>query len=569
MISVDNIIQKRFPSLPQRPQLFRVLSVLLKRFFREHEFIAFAQRYPHLKGIDFVEQVLEEFNLSTQVKREQLERIPVSGRVIIVANHPLGSLDGMALIREIAVVRRDLKVVATDVLNELKPMQPLLITVDNHAGVVTKQYFKAIDQHLSQEGALLIFPAGEVSRITPQGIRDCKWKAGFLRMAYRAKAPILPIFVDARNSFSFYMASVLYRPLSTLMLVPEMFKRRNSEITLTIGNLIPFSSFADQALESKAMVKLFAKHVYRLGAGKSGLFKTVTSIAHPEDRQALREAMNGCETLGQTRDGKRICLFKGEISSPVMREIGRLRELTFREVGEGTGKRRDVDAYDPLYHHIVLWDDADLEIAGAYRIGCVDKIRQENARIYTQSLFEYDAMFEPYFERGLELGRSFVQPRYWGRRSLDYLWQGIGAFLVRHPEYRYLFGPVTVPNTLPEVGRRALIYVFNKHFGAPVAFARAIKPYSLGDTADLAERFDADNYEDDFQKLKGYLSNMGMSVPTLYKQYAELCEPGGLMFMDYGVDPEFANAVDSLIMVDTNHLTDVKRQRYLGQSLAP
>lgn len=565
MLSVSDIVEKNYPRIAQKPLVFKVVTSLLRRFFHENEFVEFAERYPHLQGVDFVEQVLEEFSLSTEVKREQLERIPVHGRVVIVANHPLGSLDGLALIREISAVRRDLKVVATDVLNELKPMRPLLVPVDNHNGVVTKQYFKAIDQHLCNEGALLIFPAGEVSRITPQGIRDNKWKAGFLRIAYRAKAPILPIFVDARNSFSFYMASLLYRPLSTLMLVPEMFKRRNSVIKLTIGNLIPFASFADQALESKAMVKLFAKHVYRLGAGKSGLFKTLTSVAHPENRQALREAISDCEKLGETRDGKRICLFKGETSSPIMREIGRLRELTFREVGEGTGKRRDVDAYDPLYHHIVLWDDADLEIAGAYRIGCVDKIREEHARIYTQSLFEYDEMFEPYFERGLELGRSFVQPRYWGRRSLDYLWQGIGAFLVRHPEYRYLFGPVTVPNTLPESGRRALIYVFNKHFGSPVKFARAKKPYSLGDIADLAERFDADTYEEDFQKLKGYLSNMGMSVPTLYKQYADLCDPEGVVFMDFGVDPDFADAVDSLIMVDTYHLTEAKRQRYLGQ----
>ena len=565
MLSVNDIVEKNYPKIAQKPLLFKVVTSLLRRFFHENEFVEFAERYPHLTGGDFVEQVLEEFSLSTEVKREQLERIPVRGRLVIVANHPLGSLDGLALIREISAVRRDLKVVATDVLSELKPMRPLLVPVDNHNGVVTKQYFKAIDQHLCNEGALLIFPAGEVSRITPQGIRDNKWKAGFLRIAYRAKAPILPIFVDARNSFSFYMTSLLYRPLSTLMLVPEMFKRRNSVIKLTIGNLIPFSSFADHALESKAMVKLFAKHVYRLGAGKTGLFKTVTSIAHPEDRQALREAINDCEKLGETRDGKRICLFKGETGSPIMREIGRLRELTFREVGEGTGKRRDVDVYDPQYHHIVLWDDADLEIAGAYRIGCVDKIREEHGSIYTQTLFEYDEMFEPYFVRGLELGRSFVQPRYWGRRSLDYLWQGIGAFLVRHPEYRYLFGPVTVPNTLPESGRRALIYVFNKHFGSATIFARAKKPYSLGDIADLAERFDAESYEEDFQKLKGYLSNMGVSVPTLYKQYAELCDPEGVVFMDFGVDPDFADAVDSLIMVDTYHLTEAKRQRYLGQ----
>lgn len=564
MLSVTDIVEKNYPSLTQRPLMFRLVTSLLKGFFHENEFQEFGQRFPHLTGVDFVEQVLEEFNVSTEVKREQLERIPVKGRVVIVANHPLGSLDGLALIREICAVRRDLKVVATDVLNELKPMQPLLISVDNFTGAISKQFFKAIDQHLNNDGALLIFPAGEVSRVTAQGIRDSKWKAGFLRMAYRAKAPILPVFIDARNSFSFYMASILYRPLSTLMLIPEMFRRRNSTIRLTIGNLIPFTSFAEHALESKALVKLFAKHVYRLGAGKSGLFKTVTAIAHPEDRQALREAIQTCEKLGETRDGKVICLFQGETSSPILREIGRLRELTFREVGEGTGKRRDFDRYDTDYHHIVLWDDRDLEIAGAYRIGCVDDIHNKQGKpIYTESLFDYQDSVEPFFERGLELGRSFVQPRYWGRRSLDYLWQGIGAFLLRNPGYRYLFGPVTVPNNLPEAGRRALVYVFNKHFGSSVKYASAKRPYGLGDTADLAERFDGETYQDDYLKLKNYLASMGSSVPTLYKQYAELCEPEGVMFIDYSIDPDFADAVDSLIMVDTHKLTEAKRLRYL------
>lgn len=565
MLSVNDIVEKNYPKIAQRPLVFKLVTSLLRRFFHENEFQEFAQRYPHLSGVDFVEQVLEEFNVSTVVKREQLERIPVSGKVIIIANHPLGSLDGLALIREICTVRRDLKVVATDVLNELKPMAPLLLSVDNFSGVITKQFFKAVDQHLHQEGALLIFPAGEVSRVTAKGIRDGKWKAGFLRMAQRAKSPILPIYVDARNSFSFYMASMLYRPLSTLMLIPEMFKRRNSSIKLSIGSIIPFASFAEQALETKALVKLFAKHVYRVGAGKAGMFKTESAIAHPEDRQALREAISRCEALGETKDGKKICLYHGDTGSPILREIGRLRELTFREVGEGTGKRRDLDAYDTDYHHIVLWDDADLEIAGAYRVGCVDHIMNGLGKtIYTQSLFEYNEPFDTYLSQGLELGRSFVQPRYWGRRSLDYLWQGIGAFLVRHPQYRYLFGPVTVPNILPEAGRRAIVYVFNKHFGATLKYAVAKRPYSLGDTTDLAERFNADTYAEDYATLKNYLASMGGSVPTLYKQYAELCDPKGVMFLEYSVDPDFANAVDSLIIVDTHHLTDAKKQRYLS-----
>jgi len=564
MISVDNLLEQQYPDANRDRVFYRVFKSVMKRIFHEDEFQSFARRFPHLKGFEFVEQVLEEFNMSVQVNSEQVERIPSSGRVVIVANHPLGSLDGLALIREIGQIRRDLKVVATSILNELKPMQPLLIPVDNINNKVTKSYFKNIDQHLEQEGALLIFPAGEVSRITPLGIRDARWQAGFLRMAHRAKAPILPIFVDARNSFSFYLASIIYRPLSTLMLVPEMFKRRNSVIKLIIGRLIPYASFEDDVLESKAMVKLFAKHVYRLGAGKSELFKTQSSIAHPEDRQLLREAIDACELLGETEDGKKICLFQGETSSPILREIGRLREVTFRVVGEGSGKRRDFDNYDTYYHHILLWDDADLEIAGAYRIGLVDQIKAAGQSLYTESLFDYDESMEPYFDSAMELGRSFVQPKYWGKRSLDYLWQGIGAFLRQHSQYRYMIGPVTVPNTLPELAKRALIFVFNKHFFSDEVLCRAKRPFTIGSQMEFIETFNAVTYEDDAKLLKHYMASMGASIPTLYKQYADLCEPGGLKFLDYGVDPDFGNAVDSLIMLDISYLKEKKRVRYLG-----
>lgn len=566
MISIDNILRTNYPALADRPMISKVVVGLLRRWFRESEFQAFAARYPHMRGLDFAEQVLQYFNVNTQVTSEELERIPSHGRVVIIANHPIGSLDGLALIRMIGSVRRDLKVVATEVLNNIEPLTPVLIPVDNFANKISKQYLRAIDQHLDEEGALLIFPAGEVSRVTPQGIRDGKWQAGFYRMARRAQAPVLPIFVNARNSLTFYLASMIYRPLSTLLLVPEMFKRRGSDIKLSIGRIIPFNAYNELNLDRDALIKLFAKHVYRIGKGKPELFKTESGIAHPEDRQSLRTAIEQCECLGATRDGKKIVIFQGEVSSPLLREIGRLREVTFRAVGEGSGKRRDLDKYDPYYHHLILWDDKDLEIAGAYRLGCVADIFEQHGSgsLYTQSLFGYTQAMDTYFDKGLELGRSFVQPKYWGKRSLDYLWQGIGAFLRQHPEFRYLFGPITVPNTLPDMAKRQLIYVYMKHFFAPEhLLATSNNPYHFGDTRDLEHLFDAKTYDADLKTLKHQLNNMGASIPTLFKQYVELCDEGGVQFIDFGKDPDFANAVDGLVLLDLAYLNDSKRKRYL------
>ena len=147
-----------------------------------------------------------------------------------------------------------------------------------------------------------------------------------------------------------------------------------------------------------------------------------------------------------------------------MREIGRLREIAFRAVGEGSGNRRDVDPYDRYYEHLILWDVEDLEIVGAYRLGNTSQMLEAEQALYTQSLFNYTEQMTPYFDNGLELGRSFVQPKYWGKRSLDYLWYGIGAYLKKHPKIRYLFGPVTLSNSMPKAAKDLLVYFYKLHF---------------------------------------------------------------------------------------------------------
>ena len=274
-------------------------------------------------------------------------------------------------------------------------------------------------------------------------MRDGSWHRGFLRMATAAKAPVLPIFMDARNSAFFYALSAIYKPLSTLFLVSEMFKQAHKRINVKIGDMIPFEHYEQLDLTLENKVKLFKKHLYNIARNKAPLLRTQKAIAHPENRAELKTAIKQCEHLGTTADGKTIVLYRCEESSPIMREIGRLREVAFRTVGEGTGRRRDVDNYDRDYLHLILWDEDALEIVGAYRFAESQKIMDSKGieGLYTSTLFDYQQGMLPHFAKGLELGRSFVQPKYWGKRSLDYLWVGIGAFIAKNPQYQYLYGP--------------------------------------------------------------------------------------------------------------------------------
>jgi putative hemolysin len=564
MYSVEHLIQEHYPNLRNHPVVYKPVSSFLRYLLHEDDAQAFASQYGHLQGIDFVEQILDYFTFRFSVSDIEKERIPSEGKLVIVANHPIGSLDALALIKLISDVRKDLKVVANQMLMALEPLHPILLPVNNMAGNTAKQNLKLINKHLESEGAVLIFPAGEVSRLRPQGVRDGQWKKGFLRIAKQTRSPILPIFVDAKNSPMFYGVSMLFKPAATSLLVKEMFNKRHQSIKMTIGELIPVEAYLQSNIQLKEQVNLFRKHLYRLATKKHSLFKTQSALALPEDRRCLRKAiLNDCEKLGETPDNKKILLYRHSGSNPIMREVGRLREIAFRAVGEGSNSRRDIDAFDYHYLHLLLWDDNDLEIAGAYRLGDASILADSKhpTGLYSASLFDYQSPMEAIFREGLELGRSFVQPKYWGKRSLDYLWLGIGAFMTKYPRYRYCFGPVSISNALPANALALLVQFYGKYFPADKSFASPKLPYTASSTP--LYQFHGEDYTEEFKILKSLLANMNTTIPTLLKQYADICEPGGVSFAAFNVDPDFNYCVDGLIIMDSSLLIEAKRKRYM------
>ncbi|MCV2886134.1 lysophospholipid acyltransferase family protein [Aestuariibacter sp. AA17] len=567
MFTVDEVLTKHYPHIQKKPWLFKSISFVLRHLLHEQEIQEFGDTYPNVQGLDFVEQVLEYFKISYSARDIEKERIPSQGSVVIIANHPIGSLDALALIKLISEVRRDIKVVANHMLMTISPLHEMLLPVNNMQGGTPKDHLTAIQNHLKDNGALLIFPSGEVSRLRPQGVRDTKWRSGFLRIAKQAKAPILPVYIDAKNSPIFYGISMLHKPLATMLLVTEMFKQKQKHLPMRIGELIPYESFHRPKVTHGQIINLFKRHLYRIGAGKKGVFQTQSAVALPEDRAVLCQAIKReCEKLGETADGKIIYLYRHTRSSPIMRELGRLREIAFRAVGEGSNSRRDIDKYDSDYFHLLLWDRDDLEIAGAYRLGDAKALIESKGLegLYSNSLFQYGDKMDVYFENGLELGRSFVQPKYWGKRSLDYLWFGIGAFLSHNPQYRFLFGPVSLSDAYPKAAKDLLIQFYQIYFGGESDIASPRTPYHL--PPELHLMFEGKNYKEDFANLKHLLANMGVAVPTLYKQYSEICEPEGVKFLSFNIDPDFNNCIDGLVVVDTHLLKPKKKERYLPNS---
>lgn len=565
MFTIDTLLTQHFPRLLGYPLLTPLFKRLLGWLLNERAFADFAARYPHLRGLDFVEQALTQLDFDYRVSEAQLEHIPASGRVILVANHPIGSLDGLALLQLLGRIRPDVKIVANQLLAQLAPLRPLLLPVDNMEGKTDRQAILAMNEHLAHEGALVIFPAGEVSRLGLKGVKDGPWQAGFIKLAQRTRTPLVPIHLGGRNSLWFYLASWLNKPASALLLVRQLFRQQGQTLPVTIGARIPLGSFQD--LPAKTAARLVRNHLYRIGRGKTGRLQTEAPIALPEDRRQLKQAIESCEQLGTTPDGQGIYLYRRhELShSVILRELGRLREIAFRAVGEGSGKRRDLDGFDNDYHHLILWDPARLDIIGAYRFAPVAELLASKGKdgLYSHTLFGFEDKLLPRLEQAIELGRSFIQPAYWGKRGLDYLWFGIGAYLARYPRYRYLFGPVSLSGSLPPAAKDLLVSFYRQHFAPELALAPSRRPYP--ETQPLFEGMD---YGADLKTLKARLDNLGCAIPTLYKQYSELCEQGGVQFMDFGIDPDFNHCIDGLVWVDVSRIKSHKRARYIGSHLA-
>lgn len=571
MIDAERILQETYPNFKLGKDN-QIAVKALKKLLHEDDFNKFIEKNRHLRGFAFLDKLLEHFNFHYQVSNRSYSNIPAEGRLIIVANHPIGTLDGLALVKLIRSVRPDVRIVANRVLSHMEPLKSIFLPVDVLSDKKSlKDSYKAMLEALENEEAVIIFPAGEVSRITPKGIRDGKWQNGFIKLAQKARCPILPIHIKAKNSALFYGMSAVYKPLGTMLLVKEMFNKNGQEIRFKIGAPIPCSAISESGLTHKQLSQRFRKHVLNLGKKKKPpLFDTFETVVHPADAKAVKKALLESRLLGETRDGKKIFLYRFKDDCPVMLEIARLRELTFRTVEEGTGLALDLDQFDVYYSHIVLWDDNALEIVGAYRVGEGPKIMASHGieGFYTHTLFDLSGDFAALLPNSIELGRSFVQPRYWGQHSLEYLWYGIGAYLREQPDIKYLFGPVSISNAYPQLAKELIIGFYQQQFGGDLPHAQAKRPFVISEQCRqfAVQEFNGD-YSTSFKILNSELKKLGVKVPTLYKQYVELCVDKGCHFIDFNIDPDFNNCIDSLIMVEIDKIAPKKRLRYIESSL--
>jgi len=561
-IDIKNLIGK-YTNTKYPIWFISFIALLLDKILRIKEINSFLAKNSDKYNIDFIDEVFDYLNFSFTILNSDFARIPSEGRLIVVANHPLGGMDGLAILKLINSVRKDVKIVANSTLSVIENIKDLIIPFTLDSKIPQKESIQMIANALQNEECVIFFPAGEVSRLKYWTIKDKKWNKGPVYFAKKYNVPILPIHIKGKNSILFYLIGIFSKFLSMLMLPRELFYQKNKSIHFTVGNYIPAKNLGN--FDNSLTSNLLRKHVYKIAKNKKGIFKTENNIIHPIDKKILLEEIKKCETLYQTDDGKKVIITDFLTTPNLITEIARLREITFRLVGEGTGNKKDTDKYDKYYKHIILWDNNELEIIGSYRIGIGKDIYEKYSidGFYTSTLFSYSNEFLEFLPYSVELGRSFIQKKYWNSFALEYLWRGMGCYFAKSQDIRYLFGVVSISNMYPDDAKKLLVYYYKKWYGKELG-VNSNNPFILSekDNHYLSVIFNSEDIKNDYLTLKQTLKNYGVSIPTLYKNYVELCYKEGVHFLNFGIDEDFGNCIDGFIMLDLHYITEDKKKRY-------
>jgi len=525
-------------------------------------------------GLESIQTLFNELDIEVELDEQQLANIPKAGPFIIVANHPFGALDGLAMILAIAKARPDFKVMANFLLQRVEPIKDYFVAVNpfetRKEAYSNVSGLKAVMQHLEKGGALGIFPAGEVS--TYQGdvnaIADRKWASSAVKIVRNARVPVVPMYFDGTNSRLFHLLGKIHPNLRTLALPAEMLRKKGDTLRLKIGKPIQpkdtdmFGSL-DQygrylraktyALGSSFEVKRDYFRMFRISKSAEEIIEPVASGKILQEITAITD----CKTLSYDNFD---CFVAGSERIPnILREIGRLREVTFRAVGEGTNKSIDLDEYDLYYNHLILWDRTAQKIAGAYRVGNGAQIMQRYGKrgFYISSLFRLDASLKHMLEQSLELGRSFIVSEYQKHRlSLFLLWKGILFYLLSNSHFRYIIGPVSISNQYQAVSKELIIQFITKHhfdhqLAELVTPRNAFRPrLSKVDTEALLA-----STQNDIKKLDRIISEIepsSFTMPVLLKKYLQQ----NAKIIAFNCDPKFNNALDGLMYLDMMNLPE-------------
>jgi putative hemolysin len=529
----------------------------------------------------FAERALAEMGIDLGISPIDLNHIPRNGPLVVVANHPFGGVDGLALAALVQRVRPDVKLLANEMLSCIPELRDTLLPVNafGDAEAENLRSMRAAIRWVKDGGVLCVFPAGEVSHFTmaSRTVADGAWNPVSARLAQITGAAVLPIFFEGRNSAFFQLAGLIHPRLRTALLPRELLRHHDTRIRLHIGTVVPAERLAKfrGPVEATAYLRLRC-HILsgrvsdrvrprRAQKRSAGL----TAVAAPQSVDLLKAEVASLPSdrlLVAAKDLRAFLVAAGDAPA-ILREIGRLREVTFRQVGEGTGKSLDLDRFDRHYRHLFVWNEKSHEIVGAYRLGLTDEIlpRFGAEGLYTNTLFRFRGTLLDQINPAIELGRSFVREEYQKEYlPLMLLWKGIGRFVAREPRYRNLIGPVSISSDYASLTKQILMSFLqcNNRLASLASLIVPRNPPQFGPPRDSAAAVVGHAVQsiEEVDELVAEIEQDRRRVPVLLRQYLKL----GAKLLGFNVDPDFGDVLDGLMLVDLLKVEPAVLGRYMG-----
>ena len=528
------------------------------------------ERHRHKEDIEFLDGILGDFQIDFEIPEDDLARIPKEGAFITVSNHPLGGIDGILLLKLLLGKRPDYKIIANFLLHRIIPLKKYVMPVnpfeDHKDAKSSITGIKNALVHLAKGYPLGIFPAGEVSTFKDgKLVVDKPWEEGAIKIIKKANVPVIPIYFHAKNSKLFYFLSGLSDTLRTAKLPSELLTQKNRVIKVRIGKPITvkdqdaFTSLEDfhQYLRKKTymLANPFENKSSYINPNNFKLPKSPKKIIEAVDTDLIMyelKVLDEIDSLLFTSKTYRIYLADSQDAPNIIKEIGRLRELTFRAVGEGTNKALDLDKFDMVYKHLFLWDDAGKQLVGAYRMGLGKDIfmKQGVEGFYVNELFKIEPELHSMMENTIEMGRAFIIKSYQQRpMPLFLLWKGIVHVTLRYPEYKYLMGGVSISNKFSNFSKSLMIEFMKSHYYDPfiAQYVSPKKEYKVKlNVADKDFVFDTTKADmNKFDKIIDEIEPGDLRLPVLMKKYVKQ----NARLVGFNVDPKFNNAVDGLMYI--------------------
>jgi len=553
-----------------------------------------------LTGLDFVKHSLEKMGITYEISEGTLESIPKTGPVVLVSNHPFGGIEGVVLADILGKVRPDFRIMANTLLGRVTELKEFFLLVDPFGNTDSpKKNIRPLRESMAwvkNGGLLAIFPSGTVShlQLDRREVSDPVWHETIGRIVRSTGAPVVPIFFCGTNGLLFQLLGLIHPLLRTAALPREMANKRGKNLRLKVGKLITpekLGSFqTDQKLVNYLRIRSYiladrdekAHHLpgipaflRRLISGESlpiaeSPERVLEPIIKPEPNTVLAEEVDLLprDQMLVESDSNQVWYARAEQIPHILTEIGRLREVSFRDVQEGTGKSIDLDRFDSYYVHLFVWNVKNLEVAGAYRMGRTDEVADSHGvkGLYTNTLFDYKAELLEQIRPALELGRSFVRKEYQRTYSaLLLLWKGIGHYVAKYPKYRYLFGPVSINNEYDSISRQLIISFLQANNYDPElsGMIRARNPLRIQRIPGVDPEVNSVVVGNvtEVSELLQEIESTQTDMPVLLRQYLKL---GGKL-LGFNVDPSFGGVLDGLLLVDLLDTESRLLQRYLSK----